>query len=604
MTTPVQYTGNIKPFFELPITGQQGSWMPNQVRDRTDADAALLIASGVFSKSYGNVPDANADATDGIVGLNAAQASALVFGALMERQEPVQRPWRWVSYGDSRAGFMIVSTQLQPTGNGVIINHYRTAPWLVGALGDSELVGNFGVAGENVTSTNSTTGWLASNRPNGKLFTNLVAGNLYRGGPADVAFVQYGINDYIGGISATTVTNNLKALCAALMGAGMKVVFEATNPVVSANFLGSPATKLQAVIDGNAIMKTWLAGFPKQAVYADTFSALGDATGYLNADYSPVGDGTHFNALGAMISAQICAAAARTILPKRYGLAYSCGSLTQPNLVDWSAPYMAGTQNTGTITFNTPTWNIDSITGMPYAEITATCTALASNYARGYFEVGATTIAGATALFPIKIGDELQSSGIIAIDNGAGGLAPIQMVAVRNNSFDGSASAWSGQLPGDLSLPAAKTQLPIRVNHRLTTPTIVSSIANVSFSAPGAGGYSMLVYVEFNATGTARIRVYAPTLRCVNEGGAQPTTVTASASPYTYQNTSGSTQTVYVAPGAGGTISKLEIARQGTLFDTLLTSGPVRLAQNDSVKVTWATTAANLTVLPDEPLRP
>lgn len=499
---------------------------------------------------------------------------------------------------------MIVSTQLQPTGNGVIVNHYRTAPWTVGAMGDSELVASFGVAGENVTSTNSTTGWLSSTRANGKTFANLVAANLFRGGPADVAFVQYGINDYIGGISAATVANNIKALCSALMGAGMKVVFEATNPVVSANFLGSPSTKLQSVIDGNALMKTWLAGFPKQAVYADTFSALVDATGYLNADYSPVGDGTHFNALGAMISAQICAAAARTILPRKYGLAYSCGSLTQPNFVDWSAPYMATTQNVGTIAFNAPTWNIDPVTGTPYAEVTAACTALSTNYARGYFEVGATTIAGATALFPIKIGDELQSSGIIAIDNGAGGLAPIQMVAVRNNSFDGSMSAWSGQLPGDLSLPAAKTRLPLVVNHRLTTPTFVSTIASASFSAPGVGGYSMLIYVEFNATGTARIRVYAPTLRNVSEGGAQPTTVTTGASPATYQNTSGGTQTVYVAPGVGGTISKIEIARQGTFFDIMLTFGPVRLAQNDSVKVTWATTAANLTVMPDEPLRP
>lgn len=584
-----------------------GSYPPGALISLDAGTEAAMIAnkqaSADLSGSSAWVPPGNSPGQN-LAPIGSGQLAALSLGALLERQEPVQRPWRWVAYGDSRAGFMIVSTQLQPTGNGVIINHYRTAPWLVGALGDSELVANFGVAGENVTSTNSTTGWLSSNRANSKTFTNLVAGNLFRGGPADVVFVQYGINDYIGGISAATVTNNLKALCSALMGAGMKVVFEATNPVVSANFLGSPATKLQAVIDGNAIMKAWLAGFSRQAVYADTFSALVDSTGYLNADYSPVGDGTHFNAIGAIISAQICAAAARTILPRRYGLSYTCGSLTQPNFVDWSAPYMAGTQNTGTITFNTPTWNIDSITGMPYAEITATCTALASNYARGYFEVGATTISGATALFPIKIGDELQSSGIIAIDNGSGGLAPIQMVAVRNNSFDGSMSTWSGQLPGDLSLPVSKTRFPLLVNHRLTTPTFVSTIASASFAAPGIGGYSMLVYVEFNATGTARIRVYAPTLRCVNEGGVQPTTVTAGASPYTYQNTSGGTQTVYIAPGVGGTISKIEIARQGTFFDTLLTSGPMRLAQNDSARVTWTTTAANLTVVADETQRP
>lgn len=544
------------------------------------------------------------DGVNWVSSLTVAQAAAVAFTASLERREPVQRPWRWVAYGDSRAGFMIVSTQLQPTGNGAIVNHFRVAPWLVGALGDSELVANFGVPGENVTSTNSTTGWLSSNRANSKTFTNLVAANLFRGGPADVAFVQYGINDYIGGISATTVTNNLKALCSALMGAGMKVVFESTNPVVSANFLGSPATKLQALLDGNAVMKAWLAGFPNQAVYADTYAAVSDSTGYLNPLYSPIGDGTHFNAPGAMIASQICAVAARTILPQRKALAYTCGSLTQPNFVDWYLPYMSVTQDSGTITFNTPTWNIDTVTGMPYAEVTATCTALTSNFARCHFTVEATTISGATALFPIKIGDEIQTGGVIFVDNGAGGPAPIQTVAVRNTNSASGDSTWSGQLPGDQSATQTAGTYPIVVNHRLTLPTIVSSVASVSIAAPGSGGYGILVYVEFSAKGVARIRLYAPTIRVVSEGGSQPTTVTAGASPYTYQNTSGGTQTVYVAPGVGGAITKVEIARQGTFLDTLLISGPVRLAQNDSLRVTWTVTAANLTVMPDEPLRP
>lgn len=72
MVTPVKYTGNVKPFFELAITGSQQSWYPGQVRDRSDADAALLVGSGNFAVASTSASDNNADQIDGNSGVGAA----------------------------------------------------------------------------------------------------------------------------------------------------------------------------------------------------------------------------------------------------------------------------------------------------------------------------------------------------------------------------------------------------------------------------------------------------------------------------------------------------------------------------------------------------
>lgn len=80
MTTSVIYTGTTRPFFELSITGKPGSWWPQQIKDCSDADAALLVASGAFARSLATV-DANADSTDGIaVPASVTKGAILVSG--------------------------------------------------------------------------------------------------------------------------------------------------------------------------------------------------------------------------------------------------------------------------------------------------------------------------------------------------------------------------------------------------------------------------------------------------------------------------------------------------------------------------------------------
>lgn len=505
------------------------------------------------------------------------------------RSEGVQRPYRMVTFGDSRA-VAASNAALAVTGSAHSIQGIRTPLWLAGALGDTEIVGNFGLSGDLAS------GWNSTSRTTGRTITNLIAAAQFKGGPVDFCYIQYGINDIVAwngvgqsAFEATTV-GYLKSLCGAVMGAGIKVVFEAINPGTAAGYGANAALKLSAHININATMQEWLSGFPRQAVFANTFSSLVDATGYANTTYYT--DGLHFNWLGAMLSGRLVAASARTILPQKRALTYTSGSLLQPNLIDWSGPTLHAVSDTGTVTFNTPTWNVDPVLGMPYAEVTMTCGALAGAYARGHLEVHATTISGGSPRYPISVGDELQGSCYLVIDDGNGGVPPIQDLVVRHRLYSDTKYSDVG-----LFLAAAGPNFAASVAHRFHTPTIVTATASAGISAPAAGaGYSLQPHVEFNAVGqSCRMRVYAPSLRVVSPA-AQPTQPTAGASPYTYTNTTGSPVTLYVA---GGTVSSIGLSRQGSVLTTGFTSGAFRLAQNDSLTITY-TVIPTLTLVPDE----
>lgn len=501
--------------------------------------------------------------------------------------EAVQQPYRIAAFGDSRASFMGTSTVLVPTGSASAFNRNRTATWLSTYLGDAELVANFGHGGDTAVL------WASSSRANSKTIKNLISANVYKGGPVDVVYVQYGVNDYIAGTSAATVAAAIQALCGALMGAGYKVILESTNPASAANYGASAAAKLQATIDGNALLATWAAGYEGHLVWVDTFASFVDGTGYANATY--IADGTHHNWLGAMVSGYACATAARAILPQKTGLVYSCGSRLQPSLIGWGdPPALYFVSDIATVTANTPTWNIDAATGMPYAEVTMTCTALTSGRALGHLEVhpASGVISGATPRWPLSIGDELQGSAYITVDDGYGGQPTVQAVVLRHRAYFDSKYADDGLFFG-----AAAPLLLLSPSGRYTTPTIVTATASGAIASPAAGaGYCLQAHVEFNAVNqSVRLRVYAPSLRVVSSG-VQPTQPTAGASPYTYTNTTGAPMTVYVA---GGTVSAITIARQGTALTTGFTSGAFRLAQNDSVTVTY-TVIPTITVVPEE----
>lgn len=572
----------------------QGYSSGSEVSVFSTAQENLIIAAGAATRTLGSqqfsvYPSANAAGprpTNNPVVLS-SDGTSLVSGDgtvyLPVNNPPLQRPYRMTVYGDSRASFMTTSTLLAITGASTALNGNRAAPWIAGGMGDAEMVANFGNSGDTAVL------WASSSRSNSKTINNLLAANLFKGGPVDVCYVQYGINDYIAGTSAATVSAAIQALCTALMGAGIKVILEATNPASAAQYSASAAAKLQATIDGNAALKAWAAGYPRQVVFVDTFNSLVDATGYASTTY--YADGLHFNQLGAMLSGAACATAARAILPKKWGLIYTSGSLLQPNLIDWgSTPTMHTATDVGTVTYTTPTWNIDATTGLPYAEVTATCTVLSSGRAYGHLEISATPVTGATPRFPLSIGDELQGSAYVTVDDGAGGIAPVQAIVLRQRAYFDTKFAEFGGIIG-----AAGSTYTNPVAHRMTTPTIVTATASGAIVNTASGGYQLQLLSEFNTVGqSARIRVYAPSLRVISQ--AQPTQPAIGASPATYTNTTGAPVMVYVA---GGTVSAITIARQGTALTTGFTSGAFRLAQNDSIVVTY-TVAPTLTVVPDE----
>jgi len=539
----------------------------------TDTDDVL---SPPFSDPVKFSTDTSGNVT-GLLGPNRAIASELQLG------KPVQRPYRMTAFGDSRASFMTTSTLLAVTGNAAALNPNRAAPWVAGNLADCELIANFGVSGDAAVS------WASSSRANSKTINNLIAAQLFKGGPVDVCYVQVGINDYIAGTSAATVAAAIQALCTALMGAGMKVILESTNPASAAQYSTSAAAKLQATIDGNALLATWAAGYPRQLVYVDTFSSLVDSTGYASTTY--FSDGLHYNQLGAMLSGAACAGAARAILPKKWGYIYSNGSALQPNLIDWgSTPTMYTASDFGTVTFTTPIWSIDAATGIPYAEVTMTCGALSGGRALGHLEISATPVTGASPRYPLSVGDELQGSAYLVIDDGAGGVPPIQGVLLRQRAYFDTKYAEFG-----LFIGAAGSTYLRPVAARFVTPTIVTATASGSIVNTASGGYQLQPYIEFNTVGqVARVRCYAPSLRVVSQ--AQPTQPSPGGSPYTYTNTTGAPVMVYVF---GGTVSSITIARQGTALTTGATSGSFRLAQSDSVVVTY-TVAPTVTVMQDE----
>lgn len=529
-------------------------------------------------------------------------------------------PYRMVTFGDSRAVSVFTNTSILPSGSSTGVSILRTGGWIAALLGDTEIVGNFGVSGDTLISSSTTTGWNGTARVNSKTVANCL-----RLRP-DIVWIQYGINDIVGGATSANLIAAFKSFVSELIAGGTRVLLESINlfdPTASAASIppSSAAAALQVINEVTAAMQTWCAGFPGMVAFVDTNPLIKlSTTSYANPAYMTSDTlGVHLNKIGSQIVGTALAKAARTLLPNRSAAVYANGPTENPNLIDWNSPTMFTTVEAGSMTVSTPTWNLDTSTGnpwsgLPYAEVTATCTAIASGTSRVRIEVHATDIAGATPKWPIVAGDVLQASAYLVVDDGAGGVPPVQSVFLRQRLYSDSKFADFGQLGSTSDL----TTIYNVFQGRAFTTTITTSLASASISSPAVGaGLPLQTYLEIPRIGaTARIRIYAPMLRVVSLG--QPVSVTAGASPYTYYNgpspfvTSdyvnqgyfGRDLQVAVAPGSGGTISQIAIARGPTVsgsflnpVNTNLTSGVFTLKPGDGLTVTWATTAPTLAVM-------
>lgn len=51
MTQKIKYIGQNGLFFEVAVTGKQSNWKMGQIEERSNSEAALLLATGLFEKS-------------------------------------------------------------------------------------------------------------------------------------------------------------------------------------------------------------------------------------------------------------------------------------------------------------------------------------------------------------------------------------------------------------------------------------------------------------------------------------------------------------------------------------------------------------------------
>lgn len=551
------------------------------------------------------------ETTNDIVGFKDRDTSEVLLSSVSGGgAAPTAAPYRLGSYGDSRANG-VGSTQIGPAGTGTSFSLARVPAWVAAVLGDTEYCANFGVSGDILISAGSTNGWNGQNRLNSKTIGNFLSLGL------DVAYIQYGINDLPAATSAALITE-AKRLVSALLAGGLKVCLDgimlfdptAATPNISP---ANAAATLVKINEFSAAMSAWMAPMVGRAVFVNSTSAIALAsTGYADPQYMTTADtlGVHPSKRGCQIMAPIIAAAIRTMLPAKSARTYTLGPNTSLNLIDWANPTMFGTQIAGTVAFSTPTWNMDAATGVPYAEITMTPSALASGTAQGRFEIQANDIAGATPKFAISIGDVFQASARITIDDGNGGVAPVQSVQLRQRLYNNAAASqifsdWGQVTTTDL------TTLPALVDVRATTPAVATPIASATIATPAVGsGFYLAAFIETTTLAPVRCRLYAPSLRVVSR--PQPAAITPGASPYLWQNNPqpfaandfvNSTGRDVQVTVFGGTVSQIAIGRGPTVAGSFLnavntgaTSGVFILKPGDGIVVTY-TVAPTMTQL-------
>lgn len=67
MTVALKYIGSQRPYFELAVTGKQSSWAPGQIGEVPDADAPLLLGTGVFERDINELSRDQLAAVDALV---------------------------------------------------------------------------------------------------------------------------------------------------------------------------------------------------------------------------------------------------------------------------------------------------------------------------------------------------------------------------------------------------------------------------------------------------------------------------------------------------------------------------------------------------------
>lgn len=607
-------TGGVASVLVIPAIGVQSivslGPAPENRRIGTFQEGATLLITNTSASGF------NYDVDTGAIGFAAQGAQAIAL-------QSVAAPYMLASFGDSRNNVVSSGTQIGYCGSGTAWSTQRVPTWIAAYLGDTELIGNFGVSGDTLISSSSTTGWDGVSRVNSKTFANLIASK------PDVIYAGPGINDLPSASSDALIAEGKRCI-SAIFAAGIKLCWSNImlfDPTASSANI-TPANAAATLVKINAYrdaMSVYCAGLAGRVVFVDPNPLIALATtGYADPQYIQSSDnlGVHPNRRGAQLMAKQAADAIRTLIPLRNAKCYTEGPLSNPNFIDWGA---AATSNifatnsvVGTSTASTPIWTTDSVTGLPTAKCTFTVTALAGGFAQFFLKVDATDVAGATPKKPLFVGDVIRGSARVVVDDGAGSRAVgVQDVSPRVRMFNtGPTSQFFNDWGGVGG--AVLTDLPLVVDGRMSPPASASPIASATLDTPQTGsgrGFFFGVFVEVNALGTYTVSIGAPSLRVVSR--PQPVSVTAGTSPWIWQynpqpfvandwvNSKAPNARVTIGPGASGTISQIELLNGPTVAGsplnavaTNMTQGSFVATPGDAFRVTWATTAAVLTYTP------
>lgn len=557
MSVTLKYTGAISPWRELAVTGKQSAWTPGQQEERSNAEASLLLATGYFEAI--NLPVARL-ATDpltgGVVSILDGKGGSAVKLAFTTAQ-----PYKAAFWGDSRYNG-ITTTTPDVIGSGIQQGTYRAPMWICGFLGDTDYSKAYGVSGDTASA------WQSASRSNGKTFASLNSSD------ADVVFIQYGVNDAVALTPAAAIAGYLQTLIAEVFKSGKLVVFESIYPV---NTPVASFAAVQVIIDAtNALMQTWLAQFPTQAIFVDVSTMIKAGGQYASATYLAAADGLHPTRFGAYSIGKLTAAAARALLPKRIAAFYG-PSAPASNLCNLGGTFPIATQFNGQGAQGTS--SVVQSYGQDangfYYEWIVTPSALSSGYCENLLQLSA-NFQTTTPPYAALAGNEiLQGGGRVVIDDGAGGAPNIYSFSLRQRFYTGAIFNDTGTATAPNALD---TNYSEKVDLQFLTPRMANASASAVANPAATSGYMLQMAVDCAALRPYRVRLYNPQLRRVGYTSAAVSS-TVGASPATITNTTNAPQQYIIS---GGTVSAITL--NGTT--TGVTGGVFMLDPGDALVIT------------------
>ena len=493
----------------ITVMGESGSLLNSgSTYTVTKAFGAALVGGKRATDTYGvltpasseNKPYLALDTSGNVTGLVGPGGGNL---GLPTPTKISEVPYLMASFGDSRALGEVNITSPDFSVTSALMRATRLPAMLMGEMGDVEYSRNYGVSGDLCANWGSTTRAISGGGSGTASITNLCNETAL-----DFVAVQYGINDVISWngtspVLATFVATQVayhKAYITEILKSGKKVVWESINPCTLANY-SSIAAKQTAVDQINAAVSAFIAGFPLWAVYADTATSLKDGTGYANTAY--YADGTHFNRIGALLSAGIVATAARAILPKKAAISYAALPV-RPNFIDWLSPAVYTVAEAGAVSALVTTTGVAN--GEFYIQHTYTPTA-----GTRFRMATSGHIGTATPRYSVGIGDVVQGSARVVVDDGAGGAPNVSAIDLRHRMYGASGVFQSTGDLADLSLTPSSA-----IDLRMITPRVASAMASASVADVGLSqGYTLELFVTSPSTSPVRVRIYSPQLRRV-----------------------------------------------------------------------------------------